>query len=77
MFDSLNKKPDDPILALLVEARNDPSPNVVDLSAGVYKSEDGQTPIFSTIKKAEAHRQKVEATKSLSLIHISEPTRPY
>ena len=64
MFDSLNKKPDDPILALLVEARNDPSPNVVDLSAGVYKSEDGQTPIFSAIKNAEAHRQTVEATKS-------------
>jgi len=64
VFDSLSKKPDDPILALLVEARNDPSPNVVDLSAGVYKSEDGHTPIFSAIKNAEARRQTTEATKS-------------
>lgn len=64
MFEALDKKPDDPILALLVEARNDPSPNVVDLSAGVYKSEDGNTPIFSAIKKAEDHRQRTEATKS-------------
>ena len=64
MFELLDKKPDDPILALLIEARNDPSPNVVDLSAGVYKSEDGNTPIFSAIKTAEDRRHKTEATKS-------------
>lgn len=64
VFDSLSQKPDDPILALLLEARNDPSPNVVDLSAGVYKTEDGNTPIFHAIKQAEGRRVQTEITKS-------------
>lgn len=64
MFESLELKPDDPILKLPIEARNDPSPNVVNLSAGVYKSEDGNTPVPYAIKQAEKKRFEQETTKA-------------
>src|SRR5690606_6880163 len=64
MFAAFEKLPDDPILGLTVAYNNDPNPNKVDLGAGVYKSEDGNTPIFSVVKKAEAIRLEQEKTKA-------------
>ena len=64
MFESLELKPKDPILKLAAEARNDPSPQTVDLSVGVYKTEQGETPIFKAIKIAEQHRLDKEHTKT-------------
>lgn len=64
MFESLELKPKDPILKLAAEARNDPSPQTVDLSVGVYKTEQGDTPIFDAIKAAEKYRLDNEHTKT-------------
>ena len=64
MFEQLSQQPDDPILALLQEARQDRSPHVVDLSVGIYKTEDGDTPVLSAIKQAEQRRIAGEATKA-------------
>jgi len=68
MFESFEKLPDDPILGLTVAYNNDPSPNKIDLGAGVYKTEDGNTPIFEAVKKAEAIRLETETTKSYTPI---------
>lgn len=53
MFDSLQALPPDPILALTPAYRADPNPNKVDLGAGVYKDENGNTPVMRAVKQAE------------------------
>jgi len=68
MFESFEKLPDDPILGLTVAYNEDPNPNKIDLGAGVYKTEDGNTPIFEAVKKAEAIRLETEISKSYTPI---------
>ena len=64
MLDRLQQQPDDPIIELLMKARVDPSPNVVDLSAGVYKDEAGHTPILDAVRQAEPRRLQNENTRT-------------
>ena len=53
MFNNLQPVPTDPILGLVAEYKADTNPNKVDLSVGVYKNEQGQTPVLKAVKKAE------------------------
>lgn len=53
MFDSLQALPPDPILKLTPAYRADPNPDKVDLGAGVYKDEQGVTPVMNAVKQAE------------------------
>jgi Aspartate/tyrosine/aromatic aminotransferase len=53
MFETLTKAPGDKILALMGEYAADPRPTKIDLGVGVYKDEQGTTPIMSAVKKAE------------------------
>ncbi len=64
MFESLDSVPLDPILGMMVSFREDPNPNKVDLSVGVYKTRQGTTPIFDAVKKAEAFRLETEDSKT-------------
>lgn len=64
MLDNLRQKPGDPIIELLMMASADPSPNVVDLSAGVFKDEQGQTPIMQAVKLAEPRRLQNENSRT-------------
>lgn len=64
MFNQLENLPIDPILGLMVAYREDPNPNKIDLSVGVFKDIDGHTPIFKAVKEAEAHRLQTETTKA-------------
>jgi aspartate aminotransferase len=64
MLDRLQQQPDDPIIELLMKANADPSPNVVDLSAGVYKDEAGNTPILDAVRQAEPRRLESEHTRT-------------
>ncbi len=68
MFESFEKLPDDPILGLTVAYDADPNPDKIDLGAGVYKTEDGNTPIFTAVKKAEKVRLETETTKTYTPI---------
>ncbi len=63
MFEKLREKPDDPIIQLFLQAEADPSPNVVDLTAGVYKNESGQTPVLDAVRAAEPRRLVSEDTR--------------
>jgi aspartate aminotransferase len=64
MFQSIERRPPDPILGLTATFKKDSNPNKVDLGAGVYKEESGNTPIISAIKKAEQKLWETEDSKS-------------
>ncbi|HBR98199.1 MAG TPA: aromatic amino acid aminotransferase [Gammaproteobacteria bacterium] len=64
MFSELKQLPPDPILGLSVKYKADTNPNKIDLGAGVYKDEDGQTPVLACVKKAETLRTANEASKA-------------
>ena len=64
MFKHLKAVPGDPLLALIVAHQQDPNPKKVDLGVGVYKDDQGRTPILTSVKKAEAIMVNNEETKA-------------
>jgi len=64
MFESLIARPPDAIIALMELAKADKNPNKIDLGVGVYKSDDGATPIMRAVKQAEGLYLTEEVTKS-------------
>ena len=63
-FSALSALPPDGLLSLIVEYRNDPSPNKIDLGVGVYQNEQGKTPIFEAIAGAHARLSDIEDSKT-------------
>ncbi|MFQ3197820.1 MAG: aspartate aminotransferase [Paraglaciecola sp.] len=53
MFEVLPQLPADPILGLSIAYKADPNPAKIDLGVGVYKNEQGHTPILSSVAKAQ------------------------
>ncbi|MGL6257790.1 amino acid aminotransferase [Vibrio sp. WXL103] len=64
MFEKVIAAPADPILGLTEEFKNDQRAEKINLGVGIYKNEDGQTPVLTTVKKAEAALLETEKTKS-------------
>jgi aspartate aminotransferase len=64
MFSALKPRPADPILGLTVKFRADSNPDKIDLGAGIYKDEAGNTPVLNCVKVAERLRVDSEATKA-------------
>jgi len=64
MLDRLNAVPPDPILGIISAYAADPSPTKIDLGIGVYRDEQGNTPILDSVKKAEQILDSTETTKS-------------
>lgn len=64
MFESVTPLPADPLLGLMVAFAQDDNPNKVDLGVGVYRDSQGNTPIFSSVKKAEARALAAQTTKA-------------
>jgi aromatic-amino-acid transaminase len=64
MFEALSRQPDDPLLALIGQFRGDGRPGKVDLGIGVYRDEDGRTPIFRAVKAAERLLWENQDTKA-------------
>lgn len=64
MLESLNVAPPDPILGLNEAFRNDPNDAKINLSVGVYKDAQGQTPILQCVKEAERRLLESESQKS-------------
>ena len=63
MFQSLSALPADPILRLVAEYRADTNPNKIDLGIGIYKDENGDTPVMTAVKKAEQHILTTQMSK--------------
>ncbi|WP_286238738.1 amino acid aminotransferase [Neptuniibacter halophilus] len=64
MFEHLSAVPQDPILAMLASYREDTHPQKIDLGIGVYKNDQGDTPIMRAVQQAEARLLQSETTKS-------------
>ena len=64
MFESLEARPTDAIMALMQLAKADKNPNKIDLGVGVYKTDDGATPIMQAVKMASEQNLADEITKS-------------
>jgi len=64
MFQSLKPLPPDPILGLSAAFKQDTNPNKVDLGIGVYKDEDGNTPVMKAVKQAEETILNSQSTKA-------------
>jgi aspartate aminotransferase len=64
MFEVLSPLPADPILGLSAAFRADPNPAKIDLGVGVYKDENGQTPIMQAIAKAQPILLEQETSKT-------------
>lgn len=63
MFEHLSRAPADPILGLNEAFKADPRSDKINLGVGVYKDEQGQTPILSCVKQAEARLLEFQETK--------------
>lgn len=72
MFESLSALPADPILGLMAAYREDPNINKVDLGVGVYRDNDGNTPILECVLAAQRRHNEQETTKS----YIGPPGEP-
>lgn len=67
MFQSLKPLPADPILGLMAAFRADTNIKKIDLGVGVYKDEAGNTPVMTSVKKAE----DMLLTNQLSKTYVS------
>lgn len=63
MFETLETRPADSILALMQMYRNDPRETKIDLGVGVYKDANGLTPVMRAVKAAEHQLWETQDTK--------------
>lgn len=68
MFDTLPLAPPDAILGIGEAFKNDPNPAKINLSVGVYKDEQGNTPVLASVKEAE--RRLLDKEKSKGYLAI-------
>jgi aspartate aminotransferase len=64
MLETLTRVPPDPILGVSAAFQADPSPDKVDLGVGVYKDEQGKTPVMRAVRAAEQEVLAAQATKT-------------
>ncbi len=64
MFENIAAAPADPILGLADLFRADDRANKINLGIGVYKDETGNTPVLTSVKKAELYLLENEVTKN-------------
>ncbi|MGY2399841.1 amino acid aminotransferase [Pseudomonas sp. SDO5271_S396] len=63
-FDAIGRVPGDPILGLMDLYAQDTNPNKFDLGVGVYKDDQGLTPIPHSVKVAEQRLVDTQTTKT-------------
>lgn len=64
MFNVLPALAPDPILGLSAAFREDSNPNKIDLGVGVYKDEEGNTPIMQAVANAQTQWLEQETSKT-------------
>lgn len=64
MLERLNAVAPDPILGIIAAHAADDNPNKIDLGIGVYKDEEGNTPILQCVKQAERILVDSETSKT-------------
>jgi len=64
LFETLDRLPPDAIIGLIGEYQNDPRDTKVDLGIGIYRNEQGETPVLDIVKRAEQQLVESQSTKS-------------
>ncbi|WP_349975068.1 amino acid aminotransferase [Pseudomonas sp. WHRI 8519] len=64
MLEVLKELPSDSVLGLIKLFAADPNANKIDLGVGVYKNEQGKTPVMAAVKMAEARILETENSKT-------------
>jgi aromatic-amino-acid transaminase len=64
MFNALKPQAADKILQLIGQFRADPRADKIDLGVGVYKDENGLTPVMRAVKSAELRLWETQTTKT-------------
>ena len=64
MFESLAQQPADALLQLIKLHNADPRADKIDLGVGVYRTGQGDTPVFAAIKQAEAKLLATQDSKA-------------
>jgi aspartate aminotransferase len=64
MFGNLETLPPDPILGVTAAFRADSHPDKVDLGVGVYRDEDGNTPVPAAVREAERQVLAAQSSKT-------------
>lgn len=64
LFATLDRQPPDPLLSLIGHFRDDPRPEKMDLGVGVYRNDQGSTPVMRAVKAAERWLVENQPTKS-------------
>ena len=63
-FSNLDRVPSDSILGLMAEFQADPAGDKVDLTVGVYRDDQGRTPVMTTVARAEEAIIREQASKA-------------
>lgn len=64
LFETLERQPPDALLALIGLFRNDPRADKIDMGVGVFRDDEGLTPVLRAVKKAEAKLLETQPSKS-------------
>lgn len=64
LFEQVTAAPPDPILGLSEAFRNDPNPDKINLTVGVYQDATGVSPVLESVKEAEKRLAAASSTKS-------------
>jgi aspartate/tyrosine/aromatic aminotransferase len=64
VFENLQALPPDAILRLIAEHQSDPREQKIDLGVGVYRDEQGNTPVLDSVKQAEQRLVDRQTTKT-------------
>ena len=64
LFEHVTAAPADPILGLSELFRNDPNPDKINLTVGVYQDESGKSPALASVIEAEKRLAETSVTKS-------------
>ena len=68
IFDVVAQAPEDPILGLNEAFKTDPREKKVNLSIGVYCTEEGKVPLLNVVEKAEQKILEVGAPRVLPIL---------
>jgi aromatic-amino-acid transaminase len=64
MLETIAPKAPDPLLKIIKMFRDDPRADKIDLGVGVYRDENGQTPVMRAVKEAERRLLEQQTTKT-------------
>ena len=64
LFELVTAAPPDPILGLSEAFRNDPNPDKINLTVGVYQDETGVSPVLDSVREAEKRLASAANSKS-------------